>query len=100
MAMNISTKPIAKDRADLLKRVDELEAEYQAGYGARTQYEKVCGRLRMAKIRINDFRKRVDELEQCTRLACNLYGHTNLENEYEGSTFLRCGVCGKNFDDQ
>jgi hypothetical protein len=44
--------------------------------------------------------KRVDELEQCTRLACNLYGHTNLENEYEGSTFLRCGVCGKNFDDQ
>ena len=44
--------------------------------------------------------KRIAELEQRTKLACNLYGHSNFDVEYDGVTFLRCSVCGVNLEDQ
>jgi hypothetical protein len=44
--------------------------------------------------------KRIKELEKGKALACQLYGHTNFDVEYDGTTFLRCSVCGENKDDQ
>jgi hypothetical protein len=44
--------------------------------------------------------KRMEAFEQGVKLACNLYGHTNFDVEYDGFTFLRCSVCGENKDDQ
>jgi hypothetical protein len=51
--------------------------------------------------KVSDFNAdRVNELEKGTALACQLYGHTNFDVEYDGFTFLRCSVCGVNKDDQ
>jgi predicted HicB family RNase H-like nuclease len=89
---------------DLTEQLDKLKSElsHENDLFLEMRQHKESLETDIIKIeKVSDFNAdRVKELEKGTALACQLYGHTNFDVEYDGFTFLRCSVCGVNKDDQ